>query len=365
MGYFPAGGGALLSVMFENARSNRAAMAVAAVAGYLLICLALASHGFVQTLGGTLYGLLGVWVVGVVGMVAVRDLPSSMDAGTLTLAKALWVNLGLVFAATLLPMPVRLMLLFVPLFGVLYVALHLKREHVLLVAGVTWLGNVVAVGTLAVFADVEYSVEAFVLGVFSLLLIAMVYMASEVTALRAAFSHRRDRLNDALLQLSDMAMRDELTGVYNRRYIMDVLGQQKALADRGHVGFTLCYCDLDHFKLVNDRFGHQRGDQILKEFAEIAGSVVRSMDYVARIGGEEFLLVLVGADQREALNVASRLAQRTRCLVVDEQHDHRLTVSTGIASYRLGERLEDVIQRSDLALYRAKSGGRDQIIMGA
>ena len=219
---------------------------------------------------------------------------------------------------------------------------------------------------LATFAAVDYAVESFVFGVFTLLLIAMVYMAGEVTALRSAFERRRDRLNDALMQLSDLAMRDELTGLYNRRYIMDVLDQQKALADRGHVGFTLCYCDLDHFKTVNDRFGHPRGDHVLKEFANIAKGVVRSMDYVGRIGGEEFMLVLVGADHQEALAVASRLAERTRELTVaPDAQGFRLSVSTGIASYRTAERIEDVIQRADLALYRAKTNGRDQIIVSA
>lgn len=349
----------------SKAISYKALMALAAVGGYLLICFALASSGFVGSPGVAMYLLLGSWVIGMFGLLLVRDRQGRFDAGALTIAKALWANLGLVFAAALLPMPVRLMLLFVPLFGVLYTALHLARGYVHLVAGLTWLGHVLAVVLLAVLAEVDYAVEALTFGVFTLLMIAMVYMAGEVTALRAAFTRRRDRLNEALLQLSDLAMRDELTGLYNRRYIMDVLGQQKALADRGHVGFTVCYCDLDHFKYVNDRFGHPRGDRVLQEFAEIAGGVVRSMDYVARIGGEEFMLVLVGTDQQEALNVAGRLAERTRALAVaPDGAKFRLTVSTGIASYRVGERLEDVIQRADLALYRAKSGGRDQIILG-
>jgi diguanylate cyclase (GGDEF)-like protein len=360
----------LLSALANAAKpyravSNKAVMALAAVAGYLLICLSLASAGFAKSPGFAMYLLLGSWVIGVCGLLLIRDRPGRFDAGALTIAKALWANLGLVFLAALLPMPVRLMVLFVPLFGVLYTALHLGRGHVHLVAGLTWLGNVVAVVALGTFAEVDYAIEAFVFGVFTLLLIAMVYMAGEVTALRVAFAKRREQLSDALLQLSDIAMRDELTGLYNRRYIMDVLGQQKALADRGHVGFTLCYCDLDHFKHVNDRFGHPRGDSVLTEFAAVADSVVRSMDYVARMGGEEFVLVLIGTGQREALNVATRLAERTRELSVGEDApEFRLTVSTGVASYRVGERLEDVIQRADLALYRAKSGGRDQIILG-
>jgi diguanylate cyclase (GGDEF)-like protein len=197
------------------------------------------------------------------------------------------------------------------------------------------------------------------------MLAAMYFMASEVTALRRAFERRRLRLDAAMQKLADLAMRDDLTGLYNRRYIMEVLARQKALADRGHVGFTLCYCDLDHFKRVNDRFGHQRGDDVLREFGDLAGQVVRSVDFVGRFGGEEFVLVLVDADAEEARRVAERLGEHTRGLKVDPNHpDYRLSVSVGIAEFRPGESIEDVIQRADRALYRAKSSGRDLVVVG-
>ena len=197
------------------------------------------------------------------------------------------------------------------------------------------------------------------------MVVAMVFMASEVTALRTAFERRREELDGAVEQLADLAMRDELTGLYNRRYIMEVLARQKALADRGRIGFTLCYCDLDHFKLINDRYGHQMGDRVLMDFAQVAQSVVRSADFVARLGGEEFLLVLVGADLNTATGVSERLCERTKFLAVaPEVADFRLTVSVGIASFGVGERVEDVIQRADGALYSAKASGRDRIVVG-
>jgi diguanylate cyclase (GGDEF)-like protein len=147
---------------------------------------------------------------------------------------------------------------------------------------------------------------------------------------------------------------------------MDVLGRQKALADRGHLSFTLCYCDLDHFKRINDRYGHQTGDRVLREFAGVAASVVRSVDFVARLGGEEFLLVLVGADEARAERVAERLCGRTRALaMIPEDPDYRQTVSVGLAAFRPEERIEDVIRRADRALYSAKSQGRDQIVRGS
>ena len=344
-------------------KSYQGILAVSALAAYLLVCFALAGIDLVRPPGSSIYLLLGVWLGGAIALLAVGNRPLWANPGSVTLGKALWVNLGLVCVSVLLPMPVRVLLLFVPLFGILYTALYLSRAHVLLVALLTWLSNVAAVAVLFAYTAADLAFEALLLGGFTLLLVAMVYLAGEVTAQRSAFARRRERLTDALSQLSDLAMRDDLTGLFNRRYIMEVLRQQKALADRGHVGFTVCYCDLDHFKSINDRFGHAQGDRVLAQFAEIAGGVVRSMDYAARIGGEEFMLVLVGADQAEALHVAQRLAERTRALTV-EDGEVGLSVSTGIATYGVDEPLEDVIQRADLALYRAKSGGRDRIIVG-
>jgi diguanylate cyclase (GGDEF)-like protein len=246
---------------------------------------------------------------------------------------------------------------------VLYASLHLDRRRVAVVTAATWVGYLL--GTLALIGSggVQHDEERLI-GGFSVLLLAMYFMASEVTALRKAFERRRHRLDTAMQQLASMAMRDDLTGLYNRRYIMDVLTRQKALADRGHLGFTLCYCDLDHFKRVNDRFGHQRGDDMLREFGALAEQVVRSVDFVARFGGEEFLLVLVDADSDEARRVASRLGERTRALEVDPRFPgYRLSVSVGIAEFRPGESIESVIQRADRALYQAKSSGRDLVIV--
>ena len=211
--------------------------------------------------------------------------------------------------AALVPHLLRLLLLVVPLFGVLYAALHLKRKQMLAIALITWLAYLIGAMGLAILRSTDLALEGLLTVAFTCMLAVMTVMSSEVTALRVAFERRRDRLNEAMEQLAELAMRDELTGLYNRRYIMEVLSRQKALADRGHMSFTVCYCDLDHFKRINDRYGHQIGDQVLGDFARVAKSVVRSVDFVARLGGEEFLLVLVGADEETSGRVARRLCE--------------------------------------------------------
>ncbi len=350
-----------------NQRYGRIAIVMFGAAVYALFCLILVEYGYLQAKTPALSVLIGIWIAGLFALLlADGSRRGRFGASALTLTKAVWCNLGVVITALLVPHPVRLLFLVAPLFGILYIALHLKRRQMLFVSAVTWLTYIAGNLLLIRYGDTNLAFEALIAFAFTVMLAGMVYMAGEVTALRSAFDRRRHRLNKAMEQLAELAMRDELTGLYNRRYIMEVLMRQKALADRGHLGFTLCYCDLDHFKRVNDRFGHPRGDQVLHDFADLAAGVVRSVDFVARLGGEEFLLVLVGADADTASNVAQRLGDRTRQMcAVPGNAEFRLTVSTGIATFKPGERVEDVIQRADQALYRAKSEGRDGIIIGA
>lgn len=341
------------------------ALALASVATFSGVCISLLRLGFLDVASKPFYVFLGVWSMGIVALLFTEFSRLWINGGLLAFVKALWCNLGVVCMALFVPYSVRVLLLVIPLFGVLFTALHLDRRRTIAVAVSTWATYMIgafASGKVAPFMST--SLEGVLLVAFTVMLLVMLYMADEVAALRGAFARRQQRLNDAMERLADLAMRDELTGLYNRRYIMDVLKQQKALADRGHVGFTLLYCDLDHFKKVNDQYGHGLGDRVLRDFGALACDVVRSVDYVARFGGEEFLLVLVGADEDKAVSVAERLGASTRQLVIDESDPGcRLTVSTGIASFRPGERLEDVIQRADSALYRAKTGGRDQIVV--
>lgn len=350
-----------------NQRYGRIAVIMFGAAAYGLFCLGLVRYGYLQATTPAFSLLIGIWIAGLfVLLLADGSKPGRFAASSLTMTKALWCNVGVVITALLVPHPVRLLILVAPLFGILYTALHLDRRQMLFVSLVTWLTYLTGNGLLIRYGYTDLAFEALIASAFTVMLAGMVYMAGEVTALRSAFERRRLRLNGAMEQLAELAMRDELTGLYNRRHIMEVLKGQKALADRGHVGFTLCYCDLDHFKQVNDRFGHPCGDQVLHDFADLAARVVRSVDFVARIGGEEFLLVLVGADAETASNVAERLGEQTRQMcVVPGEEDFRLTVSIGIATFKEGERVEDVIQRADQALYRAKSEGRDGIIIGA
>ncbi|MBT4163175.1 MAG: GGDEF domain-containing protein, partial [Gammaproteobacteria bacterium] len=154
------------------------------------------------------------------------------------------------------------------------------------------------------------------------------------------------------------------TGVFNRRHMLEVLDHEKALADRKNYDFSVCYVDLDYFKKVNDKFGHATGDSVLKNFSRVAEQVTREVDCVARIGGEEFILVLSGTNETDAVTVARRLAEGLRDMHVSRiEPRYRISASIGIAEYRSSESIQQLLDRADRAMYDSKRNGRNRIVV--
>lgn len=198
---------------------------------------------------------------------------------------------------------------------------------------------------------------------FAISMAAFSFVAADLSRLRRRVSLQNRDLREALATIQELAITDELTGLYNRRHVQGVLEYQMSLADRGNHSFTLAFADLDHFKEVNDRSGHQAGDQVLKRFAQIARRSIRDIDYVARFGGEEFLLVLVQTGLSEAMKVAERIRSQMENEVFDfpEGGSIKVTVSLGVTQYEHGESVEAMLARADQALYQAKKKGRNRL----
>ncbi|WP_255989416.1 diguanylate cyclase [Chitinolyticbacter albus] len=176
-----------------------------------------------------------------------------------------------------------------------------------------------------------------------------------------------EKRNDELLALNEtirvMATIDELTGIYNRRHIVERLRQEEARSERDSHPFCVCLIDIDYFKDVNDRHGHQAGDEVLRIVAQTAREVIRETDCVGRYGGEEFLLLLAGTDLEGARVTAERLRTATEALVFAQiGADFRVTISLGLAGHYPGEHIELTISRADAALYRAKAAGRNRVV---
>ena len=343
----------------------------AALLGGLLVfglfTWSLMRSGHMQATQGAFTQLIATWSFGFVVLILWQPKNINQDHNVddaMVLCRAIWCNLGVVLMASLVNHPARILLLVVPLFGIFYAALHLSRAQVLLVALITWLTYGFCNLGLVSYAQQDAELAALSGAGFALMLAGGLLLGWEVLRLRDKLIENNQDLQTTLARMAEMALTDELTGIHNRRHVLDVLERQKSLADRGQQSFTVCFCDLDHFKLVNDRYGHAVGDRALKQFAELALGAVRNVDYVARFGGEEFLLVLVGADENVASRVAHRLADHTREMwVKGTDHNFALTVSVGITSFRAGERIDDMLGRADRALYRAKLEGRDRVIV--
>ncbi len=163
-----------------------------------------------------------------------------------------------------------------------------------------------------------------------------------------------------------MALTDSLTGVFNRRYVNAHLPRLLERAIDSHKPVSILLFDIDHFKAVNDSYGHTAGDEVLKEVANRAGRNLRTFDLVARLGGEEFIVILPDTDADDALVVAERLRQ---CIadamfkVSVEVGEVPVTVSVGFAvGGRLGDTAEGLIRRADEALYEAKRAGRNCVV---
>ena len=174
-----------------------------------------------------------------------------------------------------------------------------------------------------------------------------------------------DTLRSNLIQAEEVVLRDPLTGVGNRR-CFDVT-MEKAISDSRDAGvpFSLVMCDIDHFKRVNDAFGHQVGDEIIKMFSRVIETSVREGDTVIRYGGEEFAIILPKAGQAAAKSIAERIRRQfeSKKLTIRETNQRigQMTASFGVAEYRAGDDAETLVQRADAKLYDAKSSGRNRV----
>ncbi|MEN9231401.1 MAG: GGDEF domain-containing protein [Thermostichus sp. DG02_5_bins_236] len=169
------------------------------------------------------------------------------------------------------------------------------------------------------------------------------------------------------LQMASAAIYDPLTGLHNRRFFMEQLELEIHFAQRHHTSLYVLYFDLDGFKLVNDQWGHLAGDQALMQAAQQLQAQVRKEDLLARLGGDEFALMVRGIEESQVLRLAERFRQAIEFLSVElGPESATITCSIGIASmFRLKGEIssQNLLAAADVALYQAKSGGRNQVIL--
>ena len=185
-------------------------------------------------------------------------------------------------------------------------------------------------------------------------------LGNQFTKMRIRLRHQATELEAAVARIQDLAGRDELTGLHNRRYILDIVRHHVQLHGRTGNQFCLAMLDIDHFKSVNDKHGHQHGDTVLRQFGESAERTLRQTDVIARWGGEEFLVLLSDSQVTHASTAIERLRVALSTFeILTVAPEFRVKFSAGITQFAGGDQLEAVIERADKALYLAKQRGRD------
>ena len=181
--------------------------------------------------------------------------------------------------------------------------------------------------------------------------------------LRRQAQARQHELAEALERIRELATHDELTGLINRRRMLELMHTEKHRTVRSGRGFCLAMIDIDHFKRVNDRLGHVAGDDVLARVAGAIAAGLRETDVVARWGGEEFLVMFTDTDEDTAERVLLRIqATLSQTPVTEVDASLRVTFSAGVSDHLRDETLTRTIDRADRALYAAKAAGRNRVL---
>ncbi|MBN1501834.1 MAG: diguanylate cyclase [Spirochaetes bacterium] len=203
------------------------------------------------------------------------------------------------------------------------------------------------------------------LGILRIIDILVYSLISIVLAFLNNKSHKKNyhisvKLEEKTKELEILSYRDSLTGVFNRRYLYFILENEKSRFLRNAKSFSIMMADIDHFKKINDSFGHLTGDSVLFEFSAIVTGVCRDEDIITRFGGEEFLIILIGASKKTACSAAERLRKEIEDYTF-KGVPYPVTVSIGIAEFSGNENIDELIKKADEKLYLAKRKGRNRI----
>jgi len=171
----------------------------------------------------------------------------------------------------------------------------------------------------------------------------------------------RLELSSVRSRLSEVTTLDELTGCSNRKHFVDVLGQHKAMCERGGYDFTVVAMQVDQFADILENNGLARGNEVLQLFSRIVKAALREVDVLARFNTDKFAIILSGASESDALNIVNRISQLIAQIQVNDADDVKITASGGITSFHGTETLEDLVAHAEQAMEFAIDQGRDRV----
>lgn len=351
----------------QRSRIYRISTLGAGIFVHLMVCWSVLSIGYMDIQPIEFLGLCSLAAAGfaVFWVAILMEWNLGLEDPDMNLAQMIWavsvVIMTSYFVAELKPVVVLSGLAMIVI-----CANRLSRKELVVFAVYSIVTYIVAASFKTQFDSLDFMSELVILVAFGLVLVfgPMLYRL-EMGLIEGLLLDKNAELSSALNQIKELVVKDELTGAYNRRHLLEALAQQKAMADRNpDYHFTLCYVDLDFFKRVNDKFGHSTGDQVLKGFSDISKSVLREVDCISRVGGEEFVLLLGGTTQRDALVASQRICAKLLDMQVSSiEPQFRITASMGITEYRSSEEVIQTMDRADKALYDAKRTGRNKIVV--
>ncbi|MFD2368399.1 diguanylate cyclase [Pseudoduganella sp. GCM10020061] len=250
---------------------------------------------------------------------------------------------------------------------VVFLAFPLRPRQTIALSAFAIIGLVATAATIHLLDPAAFPLRSEIVNVIiaSAAVIAVTLITRDLHALRQRLRGQADNLISALARIETLATTDELTALSNRRHMHELLDQEERRSSGDHRPTSIALIDIDHFKQINDRFGHAGGDAALRALSREVRRFLREDDTLARWGGEEFLMLMPDTMLADAMKVVERMLDGVRKLVLDDAgYPFKLTFSAGVVECRPDERFAEAIRRSDLAMYEAKARGRDIVVAG-
>lgn len=309
--------------------------------------------------------LLNAFYVGMIRSdlnLRLRDPSMSM----MQFVNSLWPAIYIMYFVT--NSQVRGAFLLVAVLGMTFGMFRLDLRRLVILASVAFSAYLLLLAAIQIRAPerLNLSAEVIVAFAYAAVLALTAYTSSYVGSLRRSLQERNKALSAAMADLRILATHDALTGLPNRGALVERLDVEVARSNRRHAGerpLAVCLLDVDHFKHINDIYGHDTGDATLQQLAGILQASLRRGDFVGRFGGEEFLLILPATTRAGAMLMADRVRARIASHIISELPlGERISASLGVAVHAPGETATQMLRRADAALYRAKGAGRNRVI---
>lgn len=332
---------------------------------YTITCLLIWNNGYLHVSGREFLVLFSVIWAGYLSyfLIIKTGLNKRFQDPDMSMSIVFWA-ISSIMVTVSLTTEIRALLLMFNLLVLVFAAFYLNKQQYIIVTiyGIAFYIGVILYLNTFYPTFIIIKEEAAVLMGYVFLATALALICYKMSMLRKKLYQKNKKLAVAIKHVGALSMTDELTKVKNRRYILDILHHQALLAERGQYYFAVCMLDIDHFKLVNDTYGHLVGDKVLKALCNKVLEILREIDYFARIGGEEFLVVLPLLDQENAVKTADRIrSQIENASFNDITSGLKITISIGIVVYESPEKIETTLARVDAALYAAKRAGRNRV----